>query len=269
MTDYVIGDIQGCYTALQCLLERLKFDPAKDQLWCVGDLVNRGAHNVECLRFLKSVKARVVLGNHDLHLLALFYASQKSAPRRKDTLADVLAADDCEELLVWLKAQPLMIWLPERNVALSHAGIPHIWSTEKALALAKEVEAVLQSDQCARYFDHMYGNDPEVWSESLQGEARWRVITNYFTRMRFVDAQGRLELLAKETVDTAPSGYAPWFRYPRKDNCQMLFGHWAALSGHTGVGGMHALDTGCVWGGALTALNLDTFERTECRCDAP
>lgn len=268
MADYVLGDIQGCYRALQCLLEKLNFDPVRDQLWCVGDLVNRGAQNLECLRFLKSVQAKVALGNHDLHLLALFYASQKGIPKRKDTLSDVLAAEDCEELLSWLKSRSLMLWLPERNIAMTHAGIPHIWSTEQAFALAQEVEQVLQSEQCASYFDHMYGNEPDVWSPSLQGLVRWRVITNYFTRMRFVDAQGHLELQAKESADTAPEGYAPWFSFARQDSCQLLFGHWAALSGHTGVAGMHALDTGCVWGGALTAMNLSTLERTECDCGA-
>jgi bis(5'-nucleosyl)-tetraphosphatase (symmetrical) len=266
MSDYLVGDIQGCFDALQGLLEKLAFDPQRDRLWSVGDLVNRGPHNVETLRFLRSIDAEVVLGNHDLHLLALHFASAPGQLRRKDTLADVLDAPDRLELLQWLRGQPLCRWLPERKLFLSHAGLPHIWTLEQALGLAAEVESVLQSEHCATYFDAMYGNEPAGWSEDLAGATRWRVITNYFTRMRFVDAAGALELTTKETVDKAPKGYRPWFDYARSDRLRIAFGHWAALAGHTGHRRMMALDTGCVWGGALTALNLETGQRTACVC---
>ncbi len=262
----MVGDIQGCFEALQCLLKKIDFEPGRDTLYSVGDLVNRGPNNLETLRLLKALDARVVLGNHDLHLLALYYGSGPAQPRRKDTLADVLAAPDREALMAWLRSQPLCRWLPERNIVLSHAGLPHIWHLEQALALAREVETVLCSDQAQAYFDAMYGNEPAGWSDDLSGMARLRVITNYFTRMRFINDRGDLELTMKETVDKAPSGFAPWFDFVPQHTARVVFGHWAALGGHTGRAHALAVDTGCVWGGALTAMDLDTLERVACDC---
>jgi len=277
LATYIIGDVQGCYESLLCLLERIAYDPAKDKLWFAGDLVNRGPDSLSSLRLIKNIASKVVLGNHDLHLLACFYGS-KASLKKKDTFGDILAAPDCHELLGWLKQQPLMVWSKKKNVVMSHAGLPHIWSTEQAYALSKEVNSVLCSDDAADFFDHMYGNEPSAWSEGLLGMERLRVITNYLTRMRFVSDSGQLEFLAKESVDSAPAGFKPWFAYDRNDKEDIAFGHWAALLGKTVVGTgvgkagrakVHAIDTGCVWGGALTAMNVRTKERFACECEHP
>jgi len=275
MARYAIGDVQGCYQSLNCLLERLAFDQQKDELWFAGDLVNRGPNSLDCLRKIKQLgdsgghSAKVVLGNHDLHLLATYYGERK--PKRKDTFDEILSAPDCQELMAWLKKQPLMVWDREHNIVMMHAGIPHIWSVEEAFAYSQEVSEQLTGLDYVAFFDVMYGNEPNVWSPDLKGLDRLRVITNYFTRMRFIKPSGELDFAAKETLDSAPESYVPWFKLPREDNVQMLFGHWAALSGVTGLKGeaekqFQALDTGCVWGGALTAINLDTGERTLCSC---
>ena len=269
MTTYVIGDVQGCYKALKGLLAKLDFDQQSDQLWFAGDLVNRGPDSLSCLRFIKSLgaSARMVLGNHDLHLLAIYYGGCPA--KRKDTLDAVLQAPDCADLLQWLKQQPLMIWDKRRDVVLTHAGLPHIWSMQQAYLLSLEVTAMLQSERCAEFFRAMYGNQPEGWSASLSGMERLRVITNYFTRMRFIDQEGILNLTNKDEAKSAPSGFLPWFGVPRPDRTKVLFGHWAMLNGVTGQAQFEALDTGCVWGGALTALNLDTNERSFWKCAAP
>jgi bis(5'-nucleosyl)-tetraphosphatase (symmetrical) len=261
---YVIGDVQGCFTALNGLLEKLVFDRDSDQLWFAGDLVNRGPESLSCLRLIKELgpAARVVLGNHDLHLLATYFGGRE--PKRKDTLDSVINAPDVAELMHWLKQQPLMIWDQERDLAVTHAGIPHIWSVAQAFKLGQEVETILQSDRYAEYFSTMYGNTPDVWTQSLKGMDRLRVITNYFTRMRFIDRNGVLNLSVKESADSAPSGFMPWFGIPRTDQTRILFGHWAALEGVTNDSQFQALDTGCVWGGALTAINLDSMQRISC-----
>lgn len=266
MATYAIGDVQGCYDALRCLLDKISFDATQDHLWFAGDLINRGPDSLASLRFIKSLNATVVLGNHDLHLLACHYASEPRAPKRKDTLKEILDAPDRDELLHWLKQQPLMVWDQSRHLVMTHAGLPHIWSTKQAFKLNREVQAVLQSDDCAAYFDNMYGNDPDAWSEDLTGTARLRVITNYFTRMRFVTEQGNLDFAAKETIESAPKGYRPWFEFESSRKEQQVFGHWAALSGVSNKEGIHALDTGCVWNGELTAMNIDTGKRISCDC---
>jgi len=266
MTRYAIGDIQGCFKSLECLLAQLSYNPQYDELWFAGDLVNRGPDSLECLRFIKSLgaSARVVLGNHDLHLLAI-HACEKS-PKRKDTLLQILEAPDCDDLMQWLRQQPLMIWETDSDFVMVHAGVPSMWSIPEAFKFSQEVSAVLKSDNNAAFFDVMYGNDPDIWSNDLTGMSRLRVITNYFTRMRFIRSDGALDFSAKETLDSAPEEFIPWFQEARKDQTTILFGHWAALTGVTENAQFQALDTGCVWGGALTAMNIDTGERTSCEC---
>ncbi|WP_434679341.1 symmetrical bis(5'-nucleosyl)-tetraphosphatase [Pseudomonas sp. R1-18] len=269
MADYAVGDLQGCLEPLKCLLEHVSFDPARDRLWLVGDLVNRGPESLETLRYLYGIRDSVicVLGNHDLHLLA---ASRKIDRLKKgDTLDDILQAPDRDQLLDWVRQQKLMHYDAERNVAMVHAGIPPQWSLKKALKYAGEVEAALRDDALIEPFlNGMYGNEPAKWSGDLRGVTRLRVITNYFTRMRFCNRDGKLDLKAKEGIETAPPGYAPWFSHKQRKtkSVKIVFGHWAALEGRCDEPDVYALDSGCVWGGSLTMLNLDTFERHQCDC---
>jgi len=266
MTDYAIGDIQGCYDRMRDVLAKVDFSPSRDRLWVAGDLINRGPSSLETLRFIEGLgsSAVVVLGNHDLHLLAVALGGHP--PKRKDTLADILEAPDHDRLVDWLRQQNLAVRDEKRNLVMVHAGVPHIWSVDQAMACAEEVEAVIRGDDAGDYFAHMYGNRPERWDDRLEGMDRWRVITNYFTRMRFIAEDGTLELTAKESADHAPEGYAPWFGYRRPDDVRVVFGHWAALEGQTGSDQFIGLDTGCVWGGALTMMNLDTGEKIHCDC---
>ncbi len=264
MATYAIGDIQGCYDELSALLTAVDFGP-KDQLWIAGDLVNRGPKSLETLRFLKNLgsQVRCALGNHDLHLLAIHYGAV--APKRHDTIQDILNAPDREELMNWLRQQQLLVCDATLGYVMTHAGIPPCWSVQKAQKRAKEVEQVLRSEQAAEYFQNMYGNLPDLWSSKLAGWDRLRTITNYLTRMRFVTEESRLEFAAKGTLESQPMGFYPWFRLPRKDSeesaLKILFGHWAALEGVTGIKGIFALDTGCVWGNHLTALRLEDQQR--------
>ncbi|WP_341580768.1 symmetrical bis(5'-nucleosyl)-tetraphosphatase [Marinobacter metalliresistant] len=266
MTDYAIGDIQGCYDRLRDVLAKVDFSPSRDRLWVAGDLINRGPSSLETLRYIESLgsSAVVVLGNHDLHLLAVALGGHET--RRKDTLADILEAPDHDRLVDWLRQQYLCIHDPARNLVMAHAGLPHIWSVEQAMRFAREVEEVIRGNAAEDYFTHMYGNRPECWDEGLAGMDRWRVITNYFTRMRFIAGDGTLELTTKDSADSAPEGFAPWFRYARGDDTRVVFGHWAALEGNTGDDRFIGLDTGCVWGGVLTMMNLDSGEKIHCDC---
>jgi bis(5'-nucleosyl)-tetraphosphatase (symmetrical) len=270
MATYAVGDLQGCLDALQCLFKKVAFDPARDRLWLVGDLVNRGPQSLETLRFLYSIRESLVcvLGNHDLHLLA----AGKNIERLKksDTLREIIEAPDSADLLEWLRQQKLLHYDEQRNVALVHAGIPPQWSLRKALKCAAEVETALRDDNLLPPFlDGMYGNDPAKWDSDLKGVTRLRVITNYFTRMRFCTAEGKLDLKSKEGLDSAPPGYKPWFQHMdrKTKDVKIIFGHWAALEGKVLEPGISALDTGCVWGGALTLMNVDTGERLSCKCD--
>jgi len=269
MTLYVVGDLQGCLAPLQCLLERVNFNPQKDRLWLTGDLVNRGSQSLETLRFLYAIRHSIqtVLGNHDLHLLAVAHNLRNL--KRSDTLDEILHAPDRDELLFWLRQQKLLHHDAARKITLVHAGIPPQWSLKKALKRAAEVEAVLRDEQqLTAYLDDLYGNEPSLWDKKLSGSARLRLITNYFTRMRFCTAEGKLELTIKESAGHAPVGYAPWFSHPhRKMRGQnILFGHWAALQGRCNEPCVYALDSGCVWGGAMTLLNWDSGERFLCSC---
>ena len=252
-----MGDVQGCYDPLIALLDSICFDPSLDTLVSVGDLVNRGPLNLATLRFCKALgnSFQMVLGNHDLHLLAI--AEGVRVPTNKDTIEDILTAPDAEELLQWLRTQPLLLDIDGYQIV--HAGVPHIWTIEQAHQLASEVSMVIQSDQRTLYFEHMYGNTPNIWSSNLQGPERWRVITNYLTRMRFCNAEGKLDLIQKETIDMTPP-YQPWFTFARPTLCsaKIVFGHWAALQGKDCGENLFALDTGCIWGGPLRVMKLDT-----------
>lgn len=269
MAVYAVGDLQGCLEPLKCLLQRVAFDPTKDTLWLVGDLVNRGPSSLETLRYLYAIRESLVcvLGNHDLHLLAVAHNAERL--KRGDTLREILEAPDGPQLLDWLRRQKLLHYDEQRNTVLVHAGIPPQWSLRKALRLAAEVETALRDDNLFQpYLDGMYGNEPNKWDKELQGAARLRVITNYFTRMRFCTADGKLDLKGKEGADTALPGYAPWFVHKERKtrDLKIIFGHWAALEGRCDAPGVFALDTGCVWGGAMTLLDVDSGVRLSCQC---
>jgi len=270
LTTYAVGDLQGCLEPLKCLLEQVDFSPSRDCLWLAGDLVNRGPQSLEALRYVRDLdgSAVCVLGNHDLHLLAVAYNIERM--RKSDTLQAILDAPDRNDLIDWLRRQKLLHYDEHRHTALVHAGIPPQWTLEKALRRAAEVEAALQDDALLMPFlDGMYGNEPAKWSKDLHGVPRLRLITNYFTRMRFCKADGTLELEAKEGLNKAPSGYAPWFSHPQRKtrNVKIVFGHWAALEGRCDEPDVFALDTGCVWGNAMTLMNLDSGELLRCACD--
>jgi bis(5'-nucleosyl)-tetraphosphatase (symmetrical) len=261
MSTYIIGDLQGCFEPLQRLLERISFNPNIDTLWFTGDIVNRGSQSLECLRFVKNLGNRhhIVLGNHDLHLLAVAHKARE--PWKEDTLNEILAAPDKHDLLDWLMHQPLLHH--DLDYTMVHAGLAASWSLAKAKALAQEVESLLQSHQANHFFKHMYGNLPNAWSDDLEGFDRWRCITNYFTRARFCYPDGSLELENKGKIDSAKAKLIPWFKVPNRKNAdvKILFGHWAALGGITDTPNTYALDTGCIWGYALTAMRLEDGAR--------
>ena len=262
MSTYAIGDVQGCYEELMRLLDVVGFDERRDTLWFVGDLVNRGPDSLATLRFVRGLgkRAVVVLGNHDLHLLAVCYADQPLKSR--DTLDKVLSASDCQELLDWLRTCSLCHHDEDLGFVMTHAGLPHIWKVKDALKFAREVEAVLQGPDYRDYFVKMYGNEPAVWRNDLRGMARLRSITNYLTRMRLVSESGALELASKDKPQDAPEGYSPWFElFDAPPKLKVVFGHWAALEGVVSVPWAYGLDTGCVWGGGLTAMRLEDEER--------
>lgn len=264
MAVYAIGDVQGCYDELLALLGKIAFDPKRDHLWFTGDLVNRGPQSLRVLRFVQGLghAAHCVLGNHDLHLLAV--ASGHERCGRHDTLQDVLAAPDRDELLDWLRQLPLLHHDTATGFTLIHAGLPPQWDLAQARACAAEVEAVLRGSACDEFLMQMYADEPLLWSDSLSGVARLRFITNCFTRLRFCDEQGRLALHEKGPPGSQPAPYLPWFEIPhrRSRDLNIVFGHWSALREYAAQG-VHALDTGCVWGGSLSALRLDADEHTQ------
>lgn len=266
MATYAIGDIQGCYDELQHLLEKLGFDPAKDRLWLTGDLVNRGPRSLEVLRLVKGLGDKVisVLGNHDLHLLALW---QHHHFKSNDTLSDIFTASDCEELLHWLRCRPLMHYDAGLGIAMVHAGLPPQWDLEQSLSCAAEVEAVLRGEKFFEFLGHMYGNKPARWSPHLSGIDRLRFIVNCFTRLRFCTVDGELEFRLKGNPDEQEGEYLPWFRVPQRKsrNTPIVFGHWSTL-GLYRADNVHAIDTGCLWGGTLTALQLENGAITSLPC---
>ena len=267
MATYAIGDVQGCYSALRRLLDKCRFDPACDRLWLIGDLVNRGPQSLAVLRFVKNLGAHAVtlLGNHDLHLLVV--AAGHVKPHRGDTLAAILRAPDRDELLDWLRHRKMMH--AGAGYAMVHAGLLPQWSIPKALKLAREVEAALRGDAYDDFLRHMYGNQPDRWRDDLTGIARLRVITNVMTRLRICTVDGRMEFAHKGKPVNLPRGFMPWYSVPRRRNrgTPVIFGHWAALGLYTGSN-VFALDTGCVWGRALSALRLSDQLLLQCACGA-
>jgi bis(5'-nucleosyl)-tetraphosphatase (symmetrical) len=260
MPRYVIGDVQGCFKPLQALLNKISFDPEQDELWFCGDLVARGPDSLATLRFVRSLgnKAKVVLGNHDLHLLACVYGFAKVDV--KDQLDELLQAPDLPELVQWLQQQPLMHFEPEQNLLLVHAGLAPGWDLQTALKAAQDVSHLLKH-QPEQLFAVMYGNSPALWSEAVTDQQRWRFTINSCTRMRFCLTNGALELKEKRHPEKV-SNLVPWYLFWQQvPHPQIYFGHWAALMGHSPVEGIHALDTGCVWGNSLTAYCIETARR--------
>lgn len=259
MAVYAIGDVQGCFRELQLLLEKLEFSTETDTLWFAGDIVNRGPESLRTIRFIKSLgdNAVTVLGNHDLHLLAL--ANGRGKQGKKDTIRDILEAADRNELLNWLQHRPLMHYDKKHNVCMVHAGIHPAWTVEEALGYAGEVEAILQSDKSHEFFHHMYGDKPPKWSSQLKGWDRLRFITNVFTRMRYCDAKGRLTLREKGAPEKQPPGVIPWFKVAdrRSTDTRIIFGHWSTLK-NPNIENLYPLDTGCLWGGELTAIKVNS-----------
>ncbi len=259
MSLYLIGDVQGCDAALQRLLDTISFSPSRDTLYLLGDLVNRGPESARVLRRLMRLDnaAQCLLGNHDLHLLATAYGARR--PSRKDTLANVLDAPDRHAMLDWLCQQRVALQLSHggTDYLLVHAGVLPAWTASKTVALAGEVEAMLRSPALPKFLQQMYSNTPSGWSDALQGIERLRVIVNALTRLRFCTAAGDMEFESKDGMDAAPTGYMPWFDVPGRctANVVVAFGHWSTL-GWLDRTDVLALDSGCVWGGHLSALQL-------------
>lgn len=269
MATYAVGDVQGCLGPLRELLDRVAFDPGRDRLWLVGDLINRGPDSLDTLRFVRDLgdAAVTVLGNHDLHLLAVVLGGHGA--KRKDTLDAILAAPDLPELTDWLRTRRLIHHDPGLDAVLVHAGVPFVLSLDEALALGREIEAAIAGDGAADFFEVMYGNEPSCWDPALRGHDRLRLGVNYFTRMRFIDGRGRLEFASKEGLDDAPAGFFPWFErlHPTLAARRIVFGHWAALQGRGLPANCLGLDTGCVWGGCMTLARLDDGARFEHDCE--
>lgn len=262
--NYVIGDVQGCFEALKALLKTIQFDPDQDFIWFAGDLVARGENSLGALRFIKKLVERnvaaTVLGNHDLTLLAA--ARGIKAIKDKDNIRDVIDAIDSDDLIDWLRKQPLCVF-PNATTVLTHAGIPTNWTAEQTAALAAEVEAVLAADDfdvVDAFLKDMYGKEPTLWSDELTGNARLRCIVNYLTRMRLTDSTGRLEFSFKDSLnDPMPEGFKPWFEFASQaaQTHKVVFGHWAALQGKTISDSIQNVDGGCVWGHQLMAYRLE------------
>lgn len=266
MATYAIGDIQGCYDSLVSLLDHCAFDPARDRLWLVGDLVNRGPKSLETLRLIKSLgsAALTVLGNHDLYLLMVAEGGAKFRGK-DDTLQSVLDAPDAAELLDWLRHQPLCH--TEGDFCLVHAGLLPQWTITRARELSLEVEAALQGPDYREFILNLWGSDPAGWSDDLSGWARLRVIVNAMTRMRFCTREGIMEFKVKGKLANAPAGHLPWFDLPGRKSAGavLVTGHWSAL-GLKVTPNLLALDSGCLWGGHLTALRLEDRKVFQVNC---
>jgi bis(5'-nucleosyl)-tetraphosphatase (symmetrical) len=266
MSTYVFGDIQGCFREMMALLDDVGFNSKTDKLWYVGDLINRGPDNLDTMRFIMDPQNNVtcVLGNHDLHFLAVASGCHKAS--KQDTFQDLLEAKELPDMIAWLRNTPLVHYEPDTKLVMVHAGLHPKWSISDAMQRAKEVEEVLKGDNYKNFLAKMYGNSPAKWKDDLNGMKRLRMITNYFTRMRYCKKKGRLDLTHKTQV--APKGFKPWFKHPRmkQQDLTILFGHWASLEGKTGkVTNVQALDTGCVWGRKLTVLRLEDGKKFTCR----
>ncbi|MEM1439026.1 MAG: symmetrical bis(5'-nucleosyl)-tetraphosphatase [Pseudomonadota bacterium] len=273
MAIYAIGDLQGCYDPFRRLLDAIEFDPNHDTLWLTGDLVNRGPNSLAVLRLVSGLGEAVVtvLGNHDLHLLALSERPKRSALRKRYSISYILDADDGPELIDWLRRRPLLHHDTKLNKVLVHAGILPRWSIDKACRRAAEVENALRGDGFHELMLHLYGNKPVLWRKSLEGIPRQRFIVNVFTRMRMLTSRGGLDLKTKGTPGSGGKFRHPWFELPHKrGDTEVIFGHWSAL-GYLRDHGVVGLDTGCVWGRALTALRVDVPDAAPVQvpCDAP
>jgi len=263
MSTYAIGDLQGCFEALQQILTVIAFDPAVDDIYLLGDLVNRGEDSLAVLRWAREHQIHAILGNHDLHLLAV--SEGYAMPHTGDTLHGILAAPDREELLHWLRQLPLATSVA--GFLLVHAGLLPQWSTSKALVLAAEVESVLRGPNFRDFLREMYGNKPASWRDDLQGVERLRIITNAMTRLRFCTPEGEMEFKTKGDPTHPPTGCLPWFQVPNRQSAgsPIAFGHWSAL-GLRVESDCIALDTGCLWGGQLSALRLEDRQVFQVEC---
>ncbi len=271
MATYAIGDVQGCYPELQRMLEKLRFDTAQDQLWFCGDLVNRGGQSLETLRLIHSLRecSVVTLGNHDLSLLAISQRNEESQARVNPELREVLFAHDAPVLFEWLRSQKLLHHDERLGWTMVHAGLAPVWTLRQALRAAQDIERELSSPRHPRLLRNLFGNRPAQWSSRLQGIERYRATINTMTRMRYCDVNGRIDFDAKGIPGTQKPGLYPWFSVPgmRRRDIRIVCGHWSALGRFAGLG-VHALDTGCVWGGQLTALRLDVAEPQYITVDA-
>ena len=272
MATYIIGDLQGCFSPLQKLLKKIHYQPDQDQLWFAGDIINRGPQSLECLRFVKKTvenhQGKMVLGNHDFHLLAT-YAGLNRFNSKSDTLTPILESPDCDSLINWLRQQPLLVTHQWRPLIMVHAGIPPQWTIADAQKYAKEAENQLQSQHWQHFLkNHLWGSEPRQWSEQLTGYDRIRYIINALVRMRYCDPQGKLDFQRKSRPDnTQNSPYQPWFTHPNRKNknYEIFFGHWSTL-GAIDAYHIHATDTGCLWGGQLTAYHLEKHKRITVPC---
>lgn len=260
---YAIGDVHGCYNTLLRLLDQINYEPLTDTLWFVGDLVNRGPDSLAVMEFVRQCPPTtvVILGNHDLHFLAVAHAVV--AEQAKDTLSGLLKVDNLKEIVNFLRQQKLFHYDENLEFAMVHAGVPPQWSLSQTQQHANEIEALLQSDKLLDFLQHMYGDQPDIWDEQLSGWDRYRIIVNYLTRMRFCDKNGKLDLTAKAKLGSQPAGLLPWFDVSRRclAETKIIFGHWAALQGELKRENCFAIDGGCVWGGTLIALCLETQQR--------
>ena len=267
MATYAVGDIQGCFASFSDLLEEIGFSSSRDQLWLVGDLINRGPDSLAVLRWARQHEAalRVVLGNHDLHALAV--AEGFVEPHRSDTLEPLLTAPDRDELLTWLRHRSLAYG--EDEYLMIHAGLLPQWEGAQVLELAQEVETALRSSNYRDFFKHMYGNQPNRWEDGLQGMDRLRIITNALTRLRVCSAEGEMDFRFKGEPDKIPTGLMPWFEVPGRKTADktLVVGHWSAL-GLVLRDNLIALDTGCLWGGQLSALRLEDRRLFQVPCAA-
>ena len=271
MATYAVGDIQGCFHSFQSLLKRIQFNPASDQLWLVGDLINRGSGSLEVLRWVFEHQSSIVtvLGNHDLHTLVV--AEGFVSAHRSDTIKALLDAPDADELLSWLRHQPLLHF--EHGCLMVHAGLLPQWTAAKAQSLAQEVHQALSDDNYREFLKHMYGNQPVQWDDALTGYDRLRVITNAMTRLRVCTQVGEMEFNFKGELANLPLGFLPWFELEDRASADttIVFGHWSAI-GLRQTNNVYALDTGCLWGGALTAIRLEDKAVFQVPChvdDAP
>lgn len=265
---YLVGDLQGCCDPLERLLATIDFSPSRDRLYLLGDLVNRGPDSLGVLKRLRSLgdSAVCLLGNHDLHLLAVAHGVRK--PHRSDTLDSILLAPDRDDWLNWLRLQRLAVW--EHGWLMVHAGVVPQWDAAQTVALAGEVEAMLQSPDVGDFLNVMYGVQPNRWQDDLQGPDRWRCIVNSLTRLRFCAADGTMEFATKDGAGEAPDGFSPWFKLPgrRTEGTPVAFGHWSTL-GLINTDTLLSLDTGCVWGGQLSAVRIDGARRELIQIECP